>query len=107
MNSLVVKALKLATLSAVALALTQTLANASEVYYLPGTPTGASHGSSVPPSSTDFISLMFSRADGDIAYASMITDGKIPLTPAPEPGSAWIAVPAFAVFAALRLRKPH
>jgi hypothetical protein len=107
MDSLVVKALKLAKLSAVALALSQISANADVVNYLPLTPTNTSQGSSVTPTSTDLISLLFSRADGDISHASAINDGKVPLTPAPEPASAWLAVPAFALFAGLRLRKPR
>jgi hypothetical protein len=107
MTFLVDKALKLVTLSAVALALTQTPAHADEVYHLNGTPPNVSQGSPVTPAITDLISLMFSRADGDIAYASMINDGKVPLTPAPEPASAWLALPAFALFAGLRLRRPR
>jgi hypothetical protein len=106
MNSLVVKVLKLGTLSAIVLVLSQTSADADIVNNLTTTPTNASQASSGTRNSTDLISLTFSRADGDISYASAINDGKVPLTPAPEPASAWLAVPAFALFAGLRLRKP-
>jgi hypothetical protein len=175
MNSFAVKTiLKLAMLSPIALALTQTTASANVVYDLTLTPTSgpsvsgtgvltletavpltgsfnAAEGGSVTSTSTDLISLTFTMSDGDtfstahedgsasaffsndqllnlsynlnsplpaleiggtsynfvVSYESASTNGKISLTPTPEPGSVWLAIPAFALFGGLRLRKPR